>query len=93
MANIMKTSRYDPIIPKQDLVIGEYYAGGRIDIRNDSKEGYDGWDEYALAPMHGTDWNALTDYLDDLETETLLDYDELISQFETYYSKSIRWAE
>ena len=23
----MKTSRYDPIIPKQDLVIGEYYYG------------------------------------------------------------------
>jgi len=70
----------------------ENYAGGRIDIRDDSKEGYDGWDEYGVKIMHGEDWNALSEYLDDLETEVLLDYDELINQFESQYGKSIRWA-
>jgi hypothetical protein len=70
----------------------ENYAGGRIDIRDDSKEGYDGWNEYAVKIMHGEDWNALSEYLDGLETETLLDYDELINQFESQYGNSIRWA-
>ena len=73
--------------------ITTYYAGGRIDIRDDSKEGYDGWNEYAVKIMHGEDWNALTEYLDGLETETLVSYDELIKQFENQYGKNIRWAE
>ena len=69
------------------------YSAGRIDIRDDSKFGYDGWNEYSVAPMHGEDWNALSDYLDDLTTEELLPYDALIEQFETHYGKKIRWAE
>ena len=69
------------------------YSAGRIDIRDDSKSGYDGWDEYSVAPMHGEDWNALSDYLWDLTTEELLSYNELIEQFETHYGKKIRWAE
>ena len=69
------------------------YSAGRIDIRDDSKEGYDGWDEYGVAPMHGEDWNALSDYLETLETKELLSYKELIEQFETHYGKKIRWAE
>ena len=69
------------------------YACGRIDIRDSSKEGYDGWDEYGLAPMHIEDWNALGDWLWDLETEEQLSYDELIERFELGYGKSIRWME
>ena len=69
------------------------YSAGRIDIRDDSKPGYDGWNEYSAAPMHGEDWNALSDYLWDLTTEELLSYNELIEQFETHYGKKIRWAE
>ena len=71
---------------------GDYWSGGRIDIRDSSKQGYDGWDEYAVAPMHGSDWNALSDWLDELQTETLLPYKELISQFEKDYGKAISWA-
>jgi hypothetical protein len=71
----------------------EHYAGGRIDIRDDTKEGYDGWSEYSLPIMHGEDWNALSEYLDDLETETLVEYDDLIAMFEDHYGKKIRWAE
>ena len=69
------------------------YSAGRIDIRDDTKEGYAGWDEYSVAPMHGEDWNALGDYLWDLTTEELLSYNTLIEQFETHYGKKIRWAE
>lgn len=84
------------------LDIGEKYltpqitihaGAGRIDIRDSSKRGYDGWDEYSLAPMHGEDWNALTDFLMTLETETVLPYKQLINLFETHYGKKIRWME
>ena len=73
--------------------ITTHYSAGRIDIRDDSKEGYDGWNEYGLSPMRTEDWNALSDYLDTLETKELLSYDELIEQFETHYGQKIRWAE
>ena len=69
-----------------------HYACGRIDIRDDSKYGYDGWDEYSVAPMQAEDWNALSEFLDTLETEELLPYDTLIEQFEAHYGKKIRWA-
>jgi len=69
-----------------------HYAGGRIDIRDDSKYGYDGWDEYGLAPMPAEDWDALSDWLWDLETEKQLNYEELIDTFEKECLKrKIRW--
>jgi hypothetical protein len=70
-----------------------YYSAGRIDIRDDTKYGYDGWYEYGVEPMHGEDWNALSDYLWDLTTEERLPYNELIEQFEEHYGKRIRWAD
>ena len=73
--------------------ITENYSAGRIDIRDDTKHGYDGWDEYSLSPMRTEDWNALSDYLWDLTTEELLPYDTLIEQFEEHYGKKIRWME
>ena len=71
--------------------ITEPYACGRIDIRDSNKEGYDGWDEYDLEPMHSEDWNALSEYLWDLTTEHVLSYEELIAGFEEHYGKKIRW--
>jgi hypothetical protein len=72
--------------------ITTHYACGRIDIRDDSKDGYDGWDEYSVSPMPAEDWNALGDYLWDLTTEELLSYNALIEQFEAHYGKRIQWA-
>lgn len=69
------------------------YSAGRIDIRDDSKQGYDGWYEYSVPPMLSTDWNELGDYLWDLNTEELLSLSELIEQFETHCGRSIVWAE
>lgn len=93
--------RTSKVLNYPDIEIGDtyeveevtvYYAGGRIDIRDSSKYGYDGWDEYGVAPMHAEDWNALGDWLWDLETEDKVPYDELIALFEKDYGKKIRWA-
>jgi len=70
---------------------GACWSTGRIDIRDSSKDGYDGWDEYSLAPMHTEDWNALSNFLDRLKGETVMPYDSLIMLFEAEYGKKIRW--
>jgi hypothetical protein len=73
--------------------ITTHYSGGRIDIRDSSKQGYDGWDEYGVAPMHEEDWNALGDFLWDLETDVQLSYEQLIERFELWHGKEIKWAD
>ena len=85
------TNWMGPINQKWIEEHGDYWSAGRIDIRDDTKQGYDGWNEYAIPPMHTEDWNKLSDYLWELETETLLSYDELIQSFEEHYGKKIRW--
>jgi hypothetical protein len=71
----------------------ESYSCGRIDIRGlDEEEYYRGQFEYGVAPMRTEDWNALGDWLDELETQALLSYNTLIQQFEHYYGKEIRWV-
>lgn len=72
---------------------GTGWSAGRIDIRDHTKLGYDGWHEYSLSPMRNEDWNALSDYLWELTTEELLPYDTLIEQFEEHYGKKIRWVD
>lgn len=74
--------------------ITTHYAGGRIDIYGlDPEDYYDGTDEYALRVMHGEDWNALSDWLDEFVSEEQVPYDELIRLFEENYGKKIRWAD
>ena len=69
------------------------YNCGRIDIRGlDPEKFYNGWDEYSLSPMHREDWNALSDWLDDLVTDEQMSYGDLIESFQLWYGKSIRWA-
>ena len=69
------------------------YACGRIDIRDDSKEGYAGWDEYAVAPMHAEDWYHFGEWLDTFETDDVWKYEHLLEMFEKFYGKKIRWAD
>jgi len=71
--------------------ITTHYCAGRIDVRDDSKDGYDGWDEYSIAPMLEEDWSALGDWLWDLETEEQLSYEELIERFEKETGHKIMW--
>ena len=70
------------------------YSAGRIDIRGlDEEEYWCGQDEYSLPVMHGEDWNAFSDWLDEFESEEQVPYDELIALFEKHYGKKIRWAD
>lgn len=72
--------------------ITTHYAGGRIDIHGlDPDEYYGGSDEYGLPVMHGEDWNALSDWLDEFKSEEQVPYDELIALFEKDYGRKIRW--
>jgi len=82
-----------PVVEYKDYL--ESYSCGRIDIRGlDEEEYYSGWGEYSVAPMRTEDWNALSDWLDDLTTTELWDYDMLISIFEgeVLNGRKIRWA-
>ena len=72
----------------------ESYSCGRIDIRGlDEEEYYSGWYEYGVAPMRTEDWNALSDWLDNIKDESLITYEELIRQFEEHYGNKIRWQQ
>jgi len=97
---ITETVESEMISKIKDLPIGAtyeietvhtHYAGGRIDIRDSSKYCYDGWSEYAVAPMHGNSWNLLSDWLWDLETTEVWDYERLISTFEGETGHKIQW--
>lgn len=69
-----------------------YYSAGRIDIRGLDKEKYwNGWHEYSLAPMHGEDWNALSEWLVGFATDELLEFDDIIAQYEQQSDRKIRW--
>jgi hypothetical protein len=69
---------------------GQGWSAGRIDIYGVPDEPYPL--EYGLSPMRTEDWNALSDYLDTLQTKELLSYDELIEGFESYYGLKITWC-
>lgn len=70
----------------------EKYSCGRIDIYGlDPEEYWGGKHEYSLAPMRTEDWEELSEWLYDLESEELLSYGELIGNFEKKNGK-IRWA-
>jgi hypothetical protein len=72
---------------------GEGWSAGRIDIRDDTKHGYDGWHEYSLRPMRTEDWNHFSDWLWDFETDELWEFDEIIAQYEMESNRKIRWLE
>jgi len=70
----------------------ESYSCGRIDIYGlDYDKYYAGRDEYGLAPMKTNDWNYLSDWLNNLETEQKLGYTSLLQQFEEYLGRDIQW--
>jgi hypothetical protein len=64
---------------------GSHWSGGRIDIYDVPGEDYP--IEYSLPLMRTEDWNDFSDWLDTLETEELLSFEQIIEQ----YGKPIRW--
>ena len=86
----MTSGRFGPAKEYKDFT--ESYSCGRIDIRGlDEEEYYCGQSEYSLGVMRTEDWNALGDWLDELETPSLCTYEELICNFEKDYGRLIRW--
>ena len=72
----------------------ESYSCGRIDIYGlDEEEYWGGKHEYGLAPMRTEDWNNFSDWLDEMQTEELWSYEELIEHFQYYNKADIRWAD
>jgi hypothetical protein len=57
---------------------GDHWCAGRIDIYGAS----DYPDEVALPPLYNQDWHRLTNWLDDVETETALNLQELVEMYE-----------
>ena len=71
----------------------ESYSCGRIDIYGlDEEEYYAGKNEYGVSPMRTEDWNALGDWLDNIQDDYIvMTYKEIIRQFEDHHGKPIRW--
>lgn len=79
------------LLPKKEYKeFLESYSCGRIDIRGDTESPWG--DEYGVAPMRTEDWNAFSDWLDDLDTTYLWTYKELLEGFEKETQTTIRWA-
>lgn len=70
---------------------GDCWCAGRIDVRDDTKEGYDGWDEYSVPPMSSESWTKLSDWLDNLETSEVIEFSKLIEMFEMQTRHNIVW--
>jgi hypothetical protein len=87
-----KTSgKHLPAVEYRDYL--ESYSCGRIDIYGlDEEEYYAGKNEYGVSPMRTEDWNALGDWLDNIQDDYIvMTYKELIRQFEEHHGKPIRW--
>lgn len=71
--------------------IMEQCCAGRIDIRGvpDAPWGL----EYGLRPMLAESWSLLSDWLDDFESKTLLELDDLLDLFETETGHKILWIQ
>lgn len=65
------------------------YCSGRIDCRGGDLGPYG--DEIGLPPMLTEDWNSFSEWLDTLETDTMLNLSELVDLYEKTHPK-ITWA-
>lgn len=69
------------------------WSAGRIDIYGlDEENYYNGMLEYSLPPMHDDSWGELSEWMDDLETEELLTFEEIIDKFQDETGHKIIWA-
>jgi len=71
---------------------GTGWSAGRMDIYGlDPEEYWGGRSEYALAPMRTEDWNDFGDWLQNFETEELLELEDIIARYEQDTGRVIRW--
>lgn len=69
--------------------ITEMWFGGRIDIYGVED---DVISEYGVPTMDGPSWRSFSEWLYDVESESLLSFDELIEKYTEQTGKTIRWA-
>ena len=65
------------------------YSAGRIDIYGVPGELYP--IEYSLPIMRSEDWNLFSTWLDDLETETLWTFEQILEEYRQDTGHVIRW--
>lgn len=74
-------------VTKREEIIEEYSCG-RIDVCNGEPYGT----ELSVPPMRAEDWNAFSDWLDNIETDDVWTLEQLVELFEKTNPK-IRWGE
>ena len=81
------TNWMGPINPSWIKKNGDYWSAGRIDVRGtDDPYG----DEIGLSPMHTEDWIKLGAWLQDFKTNTMLDLNQIVQEYEKT-NPPIRW--
>ena len=92
-SDFLSRIRKQPLGTKYEVdEVIEEWAGGRIDIYGlDPAEHWNGMSEYSLPIMRAESWGELTEWLDDFESEELLEFDDLINTFETETGHKIEW--
>ena len=68
---------------------GSHWSGGRIDIYG--VPGHPWGFEYSLPIMHTEDWNDFGDWLEELETEELLSFEDILEKYFIDKGRIIRW--
>ena len=68
---------------------GSHWSAGRIDIYDVPDEP---WGlEYSLPIMRTEDWNDFSSWLEDLETETLWTFEQIMEEYRQETGHVIRW--
>ena len=66
---------------------GTHWSAGRIDISGVPDEIYG--TEYSVPIMHTGDWNKLSLWLREYQTEELVSFETIINEYEKYNSKIV----
>ena len=82
----MEVTTYSKIFDEETTVkVYEQYAGGRIDCRCDDESDPDYshyGDELGVPILPASEWNKLSDWCDNLVTDSLLTWEELAKRYE-----------
>lgn len=73
---------------------GSHWSAGRIDAHCDNENDPDYspfGTEFGVGPMHSNDWEFLAEWLNHLETPTLLTKKQIFRRFEEERDIRIRW--
>lgn len=91
MAITYSTNWMGPINDEWIHKHGDCWAGGRIDINGVPNEPYG--IEYGLAVMRTEDWVRFSDWLDNLVTQELLTFQEIVDRYERTNPPITWWKE